>query len=61
MQKRFSTDHTTDEVISDVFSGEEYKKLPSPGEFLSSFFPANVSFYMNTDGVSLFRSSQTEF
>ena len=50
----------TTHCMSDVYDGVEYKKLSVPGGFLSCEFPANVSFCMNTDGVALFKSSQTE-
>lgn len=59
IQSRFNQNRTND-TLSDVYDGEEYKKLSAPGGFLSSEFPANVSFCMNTDGVALFKSSQTE-
>ena len=59
IQSRFNQKRK-DGTLSDVYDGEEYKKLSAPGGFLSSEFPANVSFCMNTDGVALFKSSLTE-
>ena len=47
--------------LKDIYDGKEYSKHAMPGGFLCpSSNPANISFMMNTDGVSIFRSSQTE-
>ena len=59
MQSRFSRDET--ESIHDIWDGEEYRKHSRPGGFLSSTYPANVSFIMNTDGVSIFHSSKVSY
>ena len=48
------------EAISDIYDGAEYSRLSRSGSFLCRRTnPANISFTFNTDGVSLFRSSQT--
>lgn len=57
MKQRFSRTQSNG-VMCDIYDGEEYIKHSCPGEFLSSSFPANVSFIMNTDGVAIFRSSK---
>lgn len=55
MQKRFDRDDN--DIIRDIFGGQEYKKLIQSG-FLSQASKANVSFTINTDGVDLYRSSK---
>ena len=52
LQKRFSRNQAG--VISDIVDGAVYKEHSA---FLDN--PANVSFTLNTDGVSIFRSSST--
>ena len=47
--------------INDITDGLEYCKLTQPGGFLcKETNPANISFTLNTDGVSLFKSSHTD-
>lgn len=47
--------------IKDVYDGFEYRQYSQRLEFLcKETNPANLSFLLNTDGVSLFRSSSTE-
>jgi hypothetical protein len=43
------------QIISDIKSGLEYRKLKQPGAFLDN--PNNISFSLFTDGVPLFKSS----
>ena len=48
-------------TLTDVFDGSEYSQVARPGGFLyPTTNPANISFTINTDGVSLFKSSKTE-
>eukprot|EP00731_Ephydatia_muelleri_P035226 Em0106g11a len=56
LQSRF--DSSGNLSNSGIFGGTEYKKRTVPGEFLSSC--RNISFCLNTDGVSLFKSSKVE-
>lgn len=51
LQRRFEREHDPNK-LSDVYDGREYQKHT---DFLSK--PENVSFLLNTDGVSIFRSS----
>ena len=45
--------------ISDIYDGEEYRHYTTSGEFLDPRKnPANLSFLINTDGVSIFKSSR---
>lgn len=44
--------------IEDIYDGELYKKLSEPGGVLSSDYPLNVSFTINTDGIPIFKSSK---
>ena len=44
--------------LKDIYNGKEYSKHAMPGGFLCP--STNISFMMNTDGVSIFRSSKTE-
>ena len=47
-------------VLCDVYDGMGYSVHCQPGGFLCpQTHPANISFTFNTDGVSLFHSSQT--
>ena len=46
------------DTISDIYDGAEYSRL-SVRWFSVSSNPANISLSFNTDGVSLFHSSQT--
>ena len=55
MQRRFGRDDN--DIIGDIFDGQEYKKLVHSG-FLSPTNRANVSFTLNTDGVDVYRSSK---
>ena len=57
IQDRF-TRHHHHNILSDIWDGEEYRRFAKKGGFLSSQNPANVSFTMNTDGVSIFHSSK---
>ena len=50
LQRRFGRDEDSD--IRDVLDGDEYRKHSS---FLSE--PGNVTLLLNTDGVSMFKSS----
>ena len=54
LQQRFSRPSVPG-ILSDVLDGSEYKKHHS---FVSQ--PSNVTFTLNTDGVSLFRSSSVD-
>ena len=54
LQQRFSRPLVPG-ILSDVLDGSEYKKHHS---FVSQ--PSNVTFTLNTDGVSLFRSSSVD-
>lgn len=54
LQERFQTVNHDPQIVMDVYDGEGYAKHK---EFLSH--PANVSLLLNTDGVSVFRSSKT--
>ena len=56
LQSRF--DSSGNLSNSGIFGGTEYKKRTVPGEFLSSC--RNISFCLNTDEVSLFKSSKVE-
>ena len=57
LKRRQHVDSTT---ISDIYGGAQYSTHSQPGGFLCPHTnPANVSFTFNTDGVALFRSSQT--
>ena len=53
LQERFQTVNHDPQIILDVYDGEGYAKHK---EFLSH--PANISLLLNTDGVSVFRSSK---
>ena len=54
LQLRFKHDGR----LIDIYGGAEYKKLMEPGQFLSH--AENVSFCLNTDGIQVFKSSNTE-
>lgn len=54
LQSRFMNDGK----LSDIYGGSEYRRLMEPGQFLSK--PENITFCLNTDGVSVFKSSKTE-
>ena len=41
--------------MGDVYDGALYQNLSKPGNFLSS--PQNISFFGNTDGVALIKST----
>lgn len=60
MGYRFDKDFLNDNDISDIFSGQEYRKLMQPGGFLSKDNPLNISFSFNTDGVSPYKSSNKQ-
>ena len=51
LQKRLQQ-KKTDDAIRDVYDGKEYMKH----KFLSS--PAHISLMVNTDGVSIYKSSK---
>lgn len=55
LQHRFDRNKEHHLAIEDVYDGKLYKELMKPGAFLNS--PFNISFQWNTDGVSLFHSS----
>ena len=47
-------------TLRDIYDGTEYCQLSKRGGFLCpTTNPANISFVLNTDGVSLFKSSET--
>ena len=47
-------------TLKDIYDGTEYRQLSKRGGFLCpTTNPANISFVLNTDGVSLFKSSET--
>ena len=57
LQKR---PESSSDTISDIYDGAEYSRLCQSGGFLCrQTNPANISLSFNTDGVSLFHSSQT--
>ena len=52
------TSHTS--TVKDIYDGTEYRQLSKRGGFLCpTTNPANISFVVNTDGVPLFKSSET--
>ena len=53
LQRRFNL--TPDLCIRDIYDGEAYVSLMSPGGFLTS--PTNITLLMNTDGAQVFHSS----
>ena len=53
LQQRF--ERSSSECLSDIYDGDGYKKHAS---FLSE--PSNVSLTLNTDGVSIYRSSNVD-
>lgn len=49
-------------IKSDVYDGLEYTEHAQRGGFLCKLSnPANLSFLLNSDGVSVFKSSNTSF
>ena len=47
---------------SDIQHGRMYRRLSKPGGFLCKRTnPYNISFLLNTDGVSLYKSSASSF
>lgn len=58
IQRRFSA--ISSDSLTDIYDGILYKKYTQPGGFLSSEYPANISFCLNTDGVKVFNSSTSE-
>ena len=57
LQKQFDRNVNNEDCLTDIYDGEQYKKHSQPGGFLSSAYPANISFTINTDGVAVFKSS----
>ena len=55
LQHRFTRTKSNQSSIEDVYDGRLYKELLQPGQFLAN--PNNISFQLNTDGVSLLHSS----
>ena len=55
LQYCFRRRKNADSNIEDIYDGSQYKKLFQPGGILSN--PNNISFKLNTDGVSVFSSS----
>lgn len=55
LQHRFTRSKKHRDNIEDIYDGALYKKLFSDNGFLSN--PHNISFLWNTDGVSIFKSS----
>ena len=56
IQYRFQRTKKHPENVEEIYDGALYKKLSGKGELLSC--PDNVSFLMNTDDVSVFKSSK---
>ena len=57
MQDRF-TRHHHHNILSDIWDGEEYRRFAKSEDSYPLKILQNVSFTMNTDGVSIFYSSK---
>jgi len=56
LQHRFTRVKHDASAYEDIYDGEVYKNLSSPGAFLSN--PHNISLLWNTDGIPCFKSSK---
>lgn len=56
LHHRFSRVKQDPHAYEDIYDGEVYMKLSSPGKFLSD--PNNISLLRNTDEIPCFKSSK---
>ena len=56
--ERFKRDTNNTNTIKDIYDGKIYQAFSRKGGQLSEEFPNNISFILNTDGVTIFKSSK---
>ena len=56
--ERFKRDTNNTNTIKDIYDGKIYQAFSRKGGQLSEEFPNNLSFILNTGGVTIFKSSK---
>ncbi|XP_071851491.1 uncharacterized protein [Apostichopus japonicus] len=58
IQHRFKRSKKKGNNVEDIYDGAIYTSFSQTGEPLSSSYPYNISFCLNTDGIPVFKSSK---